>query len=187
MRTSTLLPKAFLGAFAVCAALAVSALAKPKITGLEFPIGQPADRPAARVTIAELGQGAQKRGFFRVALLPMAAANGMQIRFLLPEPGVLLEIPQTLRGIASLDAQEFHNVTILAPNDPTPRLEVEEIVPKKDHWQLKRVKWRSASRAGEVQECHLLLSGPECGQFAHLSPAQPIPSLRELLQPVPAP
>lgn len=53
-----------------------AAVAKPKITGLEFPIGLPADRPIARASITELGQSAQKRAFLRVALPPAGGVLG---------------------------------------------------------------------------------------------------------------
>ena len=187
MRRLPLPQKPLLAVFAACALLSVQAFAKPRITGLEFPIGEPADRPVARVFIAELGQGAQKRGFFRVALLPLTSASGVQIRFLLPEPAALLEIPATLKGLCNLDAQEFRNVAFLAPNDTAPRLQVEEITPKKDHWQLKNIKWTSAGALGEASECQLLLRGPECGKFVVPGSVPPIPPLQELLQPSPSP
>lgn len=187
MRCRSSLKKPLLLAASLLALVATPAIAKPKISGLEFPIGQSADRPLARVFIAELGQSAQKRGFFRVALLPAVSASGVKIQFLLPEPAVLTEIPATLRSIASMEAQELHKVTFLAPNDPAVRLSVEEVFMQRDHWQLKRVKWTTGGAQGEASECQLLLRGPECGKFVVPDATPPIPTLQELLQPRHAP
>jgi hypothetical protein len=176
------LPAVFLLAVASYADCLVPASAKPKVAGLEFSIGQPADRPAARVSISELGQGAQKRGFLRVALLPLASVKGLQIRFLLLDPSSLLEIQETIKALTSLDAQEFHNVTFLSAADPHPRLTVEEIIPQKDRWLLKRITWSAGSKKGAAAECHLLLQGTEIGQFVSRDSSQSIPPLQDLLQ-----
>ena len=74
-----------------------------KINGLHFTLGEPIDHPVAKVTIAELVQGAQKRGFLRISLLPVALAKGMEIRFLRPEIAVLKEVQETLRSMAKLE------------------------------------------------------------------------------------
>jgi hypothetical protein len=174
--------KPLVTAVGIFTALPSSLVAKPKINGLEFPIGQPADRPIARVSIAELSQTAQKRGLFRVALLPAVSASGVQVQFLLPEPAVLSEIPATLKSVAGMESQDLRNVTFLAPNDPGPRLFVEEIFMQRDHWQLKRLKWTLGGTQGEAGECQLLLRGPDCGKFVVPDSQSPIPSLQELLK-----
>jgi hypothetical protein len=172
----------------LCCASLVSA--KPGLSGLQFPVGQPADQPAAKVSIAEITQGAQKRGFLKIALLPQVAATGVQIHFLRPDPSVFLEISETLRSLSKLDAQEFHRIECFAPGDPLPRLVAEQASPTPDGWTFKKVRFHPASAPVDVPECSLSVTGPSAGQFS-IKPAHSgspdklapnLPNLEDLLR-----
>lgn len=167
--------------------------AKPGLSGLQFPVGQPADQPSARVSIGEVAQGAQKRGFLRIAVLPLASANGVQIRFLRPDPSVFQEITDTLRSLTKLDAQEFNRIELFAPGETVPRFVAEQASPMPGGWTFKRARFHSAAGDIGVPECFLSLGGPSPGRFsaktlpAEGSPGTPsaLPTLTELLQTAP--
>jgi hypothetical protein len=183
---------AFLGLFLLCATPPLAS-AKPKLSGLRFPAGQPASQPAAKVEIEEVVQGAQKRGFLRVALLPLAAANGVQIHFFRPDPSVFQEITDTLRSLTQLDAQEFHWLQVFAPGDPVPRFVAEEASSHSDGWTFKKARFHCGVSSVSVLECTLSVTGPSAGQFqpknaqsAHSSgPPPALPTLVELLSVAP--
>ena len=136
-----------------------------KINGLQFTLGQPADRPAAKVTITELTQGAQKRGFLRIALLPVVMAKGVAVRFLRPELVVLAEVQETLRAMVKLEAQEFHGVQFFVGDEVAPRLAAEEALPKGEVWALKRVRVRQGDAMREFGECTLRVAGERAGEL----------------------
>lgn len=136
---------------------------EPKASGLQFSIGQPQDAPVARVSILELRQGAQKKGFLRVALLPTMIARGVEIRFERPDAGALGEIQETLRMLAKLEAQEFVELQIFVGKETAPRLLAAEALPMKDHWALKRARIRTLDGFREVAACRLYVSGDRAG------------------------
>lgn len=186
-----LLPRpaaAFLALFLLLAAPPLVS-AKPRLSGLKFPAGQPASQPAAKVEIEEVVQGAQKRGFLRIALLPLATANGVQIYFLRPDPSVFLEITETLRSLTQMEAQEFLRLEVFAPGDPVPRFAAEQASANSDGWTFKKARFRSGVSSSYVPECSLKVTGPSAGQFsakhAHSEnspgPSPSLPTLMELL------
>lgn len=136
----------------------------PKISGLQFPIGEPADRPAAKVKIEEISQGAQKRGFFRISILPLMVAKGVEIRLQRPDIGALAEIRKTLLSLAKLDAQEFQKLSIFYGDEKTPRLVAEFATPTDAAWALKRVRIKTPAGFREAAECTLHITGEHAGQ-----------------------
>jgi hypothetical protein len=152
-------------------------------------VGQPASQPAAKVEIGEVVQGAQKRGFLRIALLPLAAANGVQIHFLRPDPSVFQEITDTLRSLTHLDAQEFHRLEVFAPGDTVARFAAEEASSNSDGWTFKKARFHFGALSISVPECSLRLTGPAAGQFfakhgqaeTAPRPSTSLPTLAELL------
>lgn len=139
--------------------------AEPKVTGLSFPLGERSgENPAARVLVEQIIQSSQKRGVFRVALLPILVANGVAVTFYRLEPEALTHILETLQSLAKIDKLEMRHLTFLATGDPAPRLVAEEILVRaQDTWTLKRV--QLVGRPG-LAECQLILkNGPEGGLF----------------------
>lgn len=136
----------------------------PKISGLQFPVGEPADRPAAKVKIEEISQGAQKRGFFRISILPLMVAKGVEIRLQRPDIGALAEIRKTLLSLAKLDAQEFQKLSIFCGDEKTPRLIAELATPTDAAWALKRARIKTAAGFREAAECTLHITGEHAGQ-----------------------
>ena len=136
----------------------------PKINGLQFPVGEPADRPAAKVKIEEISQGAQKRGFFRISILPLMVAKGVEIRLQRPDIVALTEIRKTLLSLAKLDAQEFQKVSIFCGDEQTPRLLAELATPTDAAWALKRARIKTPSGFRETPECTLHITGEHAGQ-----------------------
>ena len=137
-----------------------------KINGLHFTLGQPIEHPAAKVTIAELVQGAQKRGFLRISLLPVALAKGVEIRFLRPEIAALKDVQETLRAMVKLEAQEFRGVQFFVGDETEPRLVAGEALPKGEVWELKRVRIRQAGAIREFEVCTLSLAGERAGELS---------------------
>lgn len=135
-----------------------------KISGLRFSLGQPLDKPAAWVTIAEISQGAQKRGFLRIALLPLVVAKGVDIRFQRPEIAVLGEIQEMLHSLVKLEAQELLDVRIFSGTDPVPRLTAAEVTPKAGYWHLRKIQLRTGAGVREIAECSLAVTGPKAGE-----------------------
>jgi hypothetical protein len=182
---------AFLALLLLLAAPAASA--KPGLSGLQFPVGQPAEQTSAKVAIEEVIQGAQKRGFLKIALLPLASANGVQVHFLRPDPAVFLEITDTLRALTKLDAQEFNRIELFAPGETVPRFVAEQASPTPGGWTFKRARFHSSACDIGVPECFLSLGGPSAGRFSAKarpgegsSGAPPaLPTLAELLQAAP--
>jgi len=137
-----------------------------KINGLHFTLGEPIDHPAAKVTITELVQGAQKRGFLRISLLPAALAKGVEIRFLRPEIAALKEVQETLRSMVKWEAQELRGVQIFVGDETAPRLVAGEALPKGEIWELKRVRIRQAEAIREFEVCTLSLAGERAGELS---------------------
>lgn len=137
-----------------------------KVAGLAFPIGEPADHPAAKIKIEEISQGSQKRGFFRISILPLMVVKGVEIRLLRPEIGVLTEIQNTLRTMLKLDAQEFQSVAIFCGDEPTPRLLAEVATPIEGSWALKRVRVKTPSGFRESPDGTLHLTGANSGRLS---------------------
>lgn len=163
--------------------------AQPKLSGLQFPAGQPADNPPAKVAVEEVVQGAQKRGFLKIALLPLAAVNGLQIHFNRPDPAVFAEITETLRSLVRMDAQEYNRIEIFAPGDPVPRFTADHASPGPEGWIFKKARFRCPAFNSEIADCSLSFSGPTSGQFSSKSRqtegARTLPALAELLKPNP--
>lgn len=130
---------------------------------MQFTVGQPADKPAAKVTIAEVGQGSQKKGFLRIALLPIVQAKGVDVRMQRPDFSALSEIQHTLRGISKMDAQEFIGVRLFSGDEPAPVLLAQEVSPEPNVWHLKKARIRRGEGMVELSECVLHLSGPKAG------------------------
>ena len=136
-----------------------------KINGLQFYLGQPIDQPAAKVRINELVQGAQKRGFLRISLLPVALAKGVEIRFLRPEIAALKEVQETLRSMVKLEAQELNGIQLFTGDEVTPRLVAREALLKGEAWELKRVRIRQGEAIREFELCTLNLAGERAGEL----------------------
>ena len=157
--------------------------AETKIVGLQFTLGQPQDNPAARVIISEITQGSQKRGFLRIALLPVMVAKGVEIRFQRPALAALAELQEVLRSFAKLEAQELQEVRLFAGADPVPRLLAAEVTPKADHWEMKKVRVRVGGTFREIRECTLYFDGPQAGRCSQGNAQEELRLDLELPQP----
>ncbi|NBV84713.1 MAG: hypothetical protein EBS01_00250 [Verrucomicrobia bacterium] len=152
-----------LAAWIFCGFLSGAQAGDLKLSGLQFSVGTPSDKPAARVRIAEVTQGAQKRGFLRIALLPLVLAKGVEVRFLRPELAALGEVQETLNSMVKLETQEWHRVSLFMDGETAPRLTAEEAVPRGNVWELKRVRARISGEVREFKECTLQVSGEQAG------------------------
>jgi hypothetical protein len=136
-----------------------------RIHGLSFPVGEPADDPAAKVRIEEISQGSQKRGFFRISILPLMVAKGVEIRLQRAEIGVLAEMTKALRSLVKLDAQEFQKVTLFYRDEAAPRLLAEVATPVEGSWALKRVRVKTPTGFRELADCTLHFTGANSGRL----------------------
>lgn len=134
-----------------------------KMQGLRFPVGGRPDAPAARVKIEQVGQGAQKLGFFRVSILPQVVVHGMEIRLRGEDIGSLKEIPKTLAALAKCDALEFQKIAVFLADERIPRLLAERASPDKETWALKRVRIKTSLGFRELREATLHLGATSAG------------------------
>lgn len=136
-----------------------------KLVGLHFPVGQPADNPAANVSVSEIFQGAQKRGFLRVALLPAIVAKNVEVRFLRPEVEALWEVRETLSALVKMEVQEWQALSLFVGQEKMPRLTAASAVPKGDVWALKGARFWSRGEECELGDCTLSVRGLSAGQL----------------------
>ncbi len=113
--------------------------------------GKDPSRPAAIAQIDEVKLGAQRRGFFRVAALPLIVGEGVVFRFRMPDPSALADLPATFTTIAHADTLELHRVAWFAPGQDQPLLRAETAeVDGTDAWRLTGVEWADGTRAASA-------------------------------------
>ena len=124
--------------------------------------------------IAEIGQKPQKKGLLRIAVLPMAFAKGVEVRFERPELGALAEIPVTLKELLKVDVPEFQGLRFLFAGDPVPRLQASEVSLKGNMWVLRKVRLHENGKFRDMPECTLYLGGETPGLYDGRAGNEPV-------------
>lgn len=93
------------------------------VKGLRAPlIGVQPLVPAAILSIGELQVGAQRQGFLRIGVLPLAKATDAEIRFRLADLTALADLPRLFKNLAKSDKGEMERFAIFGPENDQPLL-----------------------------------------------------------------
>lgn len=107
--------------------------------------------PAATVKIARLTIGAQRKGFFRVGVLPLAVGQGVEIVFRKPDVTALNDLGSAMETLARSAELELHGVKFFAPGAVAPCASA-GLARAKDgeSWQLSDLTLAPARRIGRA-------------------------------------
>jgi hypothetical protein len=123
--------------------------------------GKDPSKPAATVMIDEVKLGAQRRGFFRVAALPLIVGEGVAFRFRMADASALADLPATFETIAHADTLELRRVAWFAPGEEKPLLRAEMAeVDGTEAWRLTNVEWADGTRSASAT---LAIEGKHAG------------------------
>lgn len=127
--------------------------AEPRVAGLRFPLGERnGENPPAKAQVEQLVQGAQKRGFFRVAVLPVLVVNGITITFQRPDVTCLSTFHETLLALTKAEKMEMRRLIFVSAQDKVQRLSADELqIPSKNVWILKNPRLHGRELPKEVR------------------------------------
>ncbi len=132
-------------------------------TGVSLPLfGADRTMPAATVKIQHLGIGAQRKGFFRIGVLPQVVANDVRIIFQKAEAGALADLPATLEVLTKCSELELTDVKFLAPGATEPCLTASAVrLDGSGVWQLTNA---AASAGPSAARARLYVTGEKAGE-----------------------
>ena len=106
--------------------------------GVSMPLfGSDKSRPAATVKLDLLKMEADRRGFLRVAIFPLAVGRNVEIRFQTLDAKALADFAPAFRVLARTETIELHDCKIYAPGSEEPVLEARLIrIEGEDPWQI---------------------------------------------------
>ena len=145
-----------------------------KIKGLVMAIySDSSSKPVATFRAKKVFRSLQRRGFFRIGLLPMLVCDGVVVEFCETEGGTnaLMNLPQSLKSQAGGAMIELREVEFRFPADSAPRLKA-GIVRLQDNGQsqLLNVDFQSPTKRFQVPSAVLQFSGEHAGQLGWQSP-----------------
>ena len=123
-------------------------------SGVRFSCG-PGGKPDARVFIQELGTKPTKRGFVRIAALPVASITGMEVRVLRYTSSIFREIAENVRVLIKTSEFEMVRFSLLAEPDGKPRLTAGFVNVRQTEWTLKEVQIWQERGLQRFPECTL--------------------------------
>ncbi|MCL5098637.1 MAG: hypothetical protein M1608_14125 [Candidatus Omnitrophica bacterium] len=140
------------------------------VQGLAFPILLDAEsQPAAVLRIDRIHRDYQRRGFFRIGLLPMIAAEEVRIELLRPDQiaDTLAQVQDRLSAEAGGGLIELRLVTIVCPGASTNCLRAGRArLRANGRWQLlDGVKFSNAGSPVHVASATLQVTGEGAGQL----------------------
>jgi hypothetical protein len=125
--------------------------------------------PAAVVHIKTLFTDYQRRGFFRIGLLPLLVAEDVRIEVLQPEETAtaLQGAKKWLNPGTARKALEWRRVQFIFPNETTPRLEAGRVQLSEDGtWRLTDgVVFRAGTNETRQAEAILQVTGTQAGEL----------------------
>jgi len=133
-----------------------------------------AEAAVVRVSIRDARLDHERRGFFKIGLLPRLVAEDVSLEVL--EPGSLTEaltrLPGLLRSGGKNLPVELRNLSVSFPGDETPRLTASRVrLAKSTTWNLSGpIAWRSANDQGRAQQASLCITGPQAGWLIIMHP-----------------
>jgi len=125
--------------------------------------------PAAILRVGRVYRDFQRRGFFRIGILPVVVGEDVSIE--IREPDELEQIftkTSTIIGsFAKSDAVELHRARLLFPGQETPLVEAGRMrLEKQERLRLSsRVTIHTATKRFETTKADFLVAGPQAGQL----------------------
>ena len=143
--------------FVLSAPLSVHADRKNAIQGLRLPLlGMDRGKPAANVQIGSMHMGSQRRGVFRIGLLPLAVCEDVTITFLTPDPAAFDDFPKTFVVMAKTSVLEIRNLEVRLSGGDAPLFKAGSAqVASGKAWELSNV---TLSDGTWIQSAHLEVS-----------------------------
>lgn len=148
----------------VDSSLAASPLVQPGVLakGVRLSLrGKDTAMPAAMVSIDEVTVGAQRRGFFRIAVLPLVIGDGVEIRFRAADATALADLAATFEAIARTEVLELRRVAWFEPGVKEPCLRADKVeISGAKAWELTGVDLPGGTR---VETARLSVAGNKAG------------------------
>ncbi len=144
---------------------------RTKISGAVIPIFLEDNRPAAAVLkVDKVYTEYQRRGFFRIGLLPLVVMEGVKIDFRQVDAAssALARLPKELKPWAGSRMLELRDVKFAFPAEPKERLRAAKVRwLENGQWQLSNgVAIQMATNEVKVQQALLQIAGPSAGVVA---------------------
>ena len=140
--------------------------------GVTVPLmGRDQSKPAASLSAASFGVGSQRRGFFRIGILPLLIASDVRIIFSgePPDPTALADLAPAFKALANTSAVEIHQFAVLLPGKCQPALQAARAEPAgKGDWKLTEVTL-SGPIPMHLPEAILRTGGTEAGQLTFVA------------------
>lgn len=125
--------------------------------------------PAAVVRIKKVYTDHQRRGFFRIGLLPVLVAEDVKIEIIQPQEtlAALQQARRWLKPTATQKALEWRRVQFFFPAETEPRLEAAKIhLSEAGAWRLTGgVVLRHGTNQTRQAEATLQVTGPQAGEL----------------------
>lgn len=144
-------------------------------TTLRFKSG---DAAVVRVCVGDAWMDRERRGFFKIGLLPVLVAEDVKLEVL--EPGSLAEtlaaLPGLLHGGRKKLPIELRNFSLYFPANEAPRLSANLVKFADDGtWRLSgKVQWWVATNRGQTQHAWLSVAGSRSGWLSLLRSNTPV-------------
>jgi hypothetical protein len=153
----------------------------PAASGIRFPCGNPGS-PDARVLVRELTSKPAKRGFVRIATIPVSSVTGMNIHFFRAKTSVFGEVLARIEGLTKCTEIEVSQIAFYFQDDLKPRFTAESAVIFRSHWAFKGVSIQLDGMIRQFSNCeiHPAREGAEVAPQNH-----PALSLLELMKAAP--
>ena len=124
--------------------------------------------PVAVVRIASARRDFQRRGYFRIGLLPMAVIEDVKVEIRHAEDvgDLLVQTRQGLGMMAHGRALEVRRIALSLAGESEPFLRAESVRFEDDgRWQLRRVVLNTRNECIEAGRAWLQVTGPDAGQL----------------------
>lgn len=127
--------------------------------------------PAATVKIGRLTLGAQRRGFFRIGLLPLAQAEPLEIRFRHNNRDALRDLPPTFAALVRTDTIAIRGLAIYLAGEDAPALRAETAeIDGDEPWKLRDAVLADGTRLAAAR---LEISGAKAGRVVREGSGKP--------------
>lgn len=135
-------------------------------TGVSIPLfGHDKTKPAAQLHMGSVIVGAQRRGFFRVGILPELQGRNVEIVFSGDkiDPEALLDLSSALHTLVNTESAEFFNFSIRTAASSEAEIRSATAVIDADHdWELTQVIRNGGIPAAKAR---LVIHGNRAGQL----------------------
>jgi len=132
--------------------------------------GRDKTKPAAQLRIGSVIIGAQRRGFFRVGILPQLEGRNVKIVFSGShiDPEALHDVSSALQSLTEAESAEFFDFSICTAGSAGPRIRAASVLIDADRdWELTGVVTDDGRTAGKAR---LAVIGGQAGKLTLLEP-----------------